>query len=73
MSESVCSDDDVGKLNQYYREWFMEWKNENLIEFTTKTIRTNNLSSNQNLIVVESMATEPWKMIIIIHIQNPET
>lgn len=51
----------------------MEWKNENLIEFTTRTVRTNNLSSNQNLIVVESMATEPWKMIIIIHIQNPET
>lgn len=73
MSESEHADDDVGKLNQYYREWFMEWKNENLIEFTTKTVRTNNLSSNQNLIVVESMATEPWKMIIIIHIQNPET
>lgn len=73
MSESEHTDDDVGKLNQYYREWFMEWKNENLIEFTTKTVRTNNLSSNQNLIVVESMATEPWKMIIIIHIQNPET
>lgn len=73
MSESEHTDDDVGKLNQYYREWFMEWKNENLIEFTTKTGETNNLSSNQNLIVVESMATEPWKMIIIIHIQNPET
>lgn len=73
MSESEHTDDDVGKLNQYYWEWFMEWKNENLIEFTTKTVRTNNLSSNQNLIVVESMATEPWKMIIIIHIQNLET
>lgn len=34
-------------------------KNENLIEFTTRIIGTNNLSTNPNLIVVESAATEP--------------
>lgn len=30
------------------------WKNENLIEFTTRTARSDNLSTNQNLIVGES-------------------
>lgn len=43
------------------------WKNENLIEFTTRTARSDNLSTNQNLIVGEFIAIESWKMIIIIH------
>lgn len=42
-----------------------EHMNENLIEFITKIIRTNNLSSNQNLIVgvVEPLSREKWLLL----------
>lgn len=76
MSESEHSDVDVGNSiniienDLWNKKRASKRKNKNLIEFTTKIIRTNNLSTNQNLIVVECMAIESWKMIIIIQIQT---
>lgn len=64
MSESEHCDIDVENSINIENDL---WKNENLIEFTTRTARSDNLSTNQNLIVGEFIAIESWKMIIIIH------
>lgn len=55
MSESEHCDIDVENSINIENDL---WKNENLIEFTTRTARSDNLSTNQNLIVGEFIAIE---------------
>ncbi|CRK94244.1 CLUMA_CG007759, isoform A [Clunio marinus] len=65
----ICSDVDVeNSISADQHDGNDLWeKNENLIEFTTEIICTNNLSPYKNLIVAnENVATESREVIIII-------